>query len=236
MTGPRDIPEVGRGSSYGYVVQAIVGLLIGSALVTEALPRPGWTAVETWALYLVLCGVALIGGVILGHVYTQERADRKALGLANFNNEVAHAQMMVDGFSGLMREGHHLFPESLLPADKETIKNAFRVAVIAHVAAGRIDSPAGQATLRDAYVTGYAHLALTAPDDVAERINRFYGFMRDLASVRDVIDQEKLAAAIVKRGISDEDRAEETRCLQQMADLTAEFRAFIEKTRTAFGG
>jgi hypothetical protein len=117
-----------------------------------------------------------------------------------------------------------LIPESRLPADKNVFKTALKITAAADMAAGRLNEPRGETKLRDAYIVSYAHLAKVAPDDLAERVNRFY---ESIVRARDLgdVDARTLTSAIVSPGEGDLEREVETNA--EFGRLADEFKAFL---------
>jgi hypothetical protein len=122
---------------------------------------------------------------------------------------------------------------SALPADKETLKAALKLDAAYQASQGELAKPlkGSKATLRDSFIGAYANLADFVPDDLAERVNPYWAFIRSEANQADgsTAGDSAHARAFLSLAPSDADNDATERAHEEYTALAAEMTAYLDR-------
>ena len=195
-------------------------------MLAQTFPIKGCTLAETWLVYIVGGGLVLLIGFAFGREFEAKSRQIQARETADTVARLAKLDAIASAYAALLEEGDHLIPASRLPAPVSEIKEAIQARALSALLAGKLDEVYGRMSYREACTSSYSMLACVAPDDVAQRVNRFYRFIREHSAVP--TDTERaLADAVLEHAPLPSDREFDAATVAEMGRLIDEFREYL---------
>jgi hypothetical protein len=189
---------------------------------------------------LTLFGIAAVGivGMVITAPHTRWRARPKLESgeAEQLRRRVIAAQSLVSVYSKVLqtpRAQAHFWPVSALPADRETLKAALKLDAAYQASQGELDKPlkGSKVSLRDSFIGAYANLADFVPDDLAERVNPYWAFLRSEANQAEAskAGASAHAHAFLSLAPSDADNDATERAHEEYTALAAEMTAYLDR-------
>ena len=214
------------------VAALVIGLLAGRAIGVRV---DDWT--DFIGAYFIGVILLLAAVVVTAWIFgpPRELENRRAPAGDDLQRALVKAQALTTAYSQILQTPRdHFWPLSKLPADKETMKAALKMAAAYWATKGELDkSVEGEKmTLRDAYVSTYAMLADFVPDDLAARVNPLYRFIRttgERLKAGEQMDMKAHAEQLAKVEPSEDDQRASARALGEFQILAAEMTAYLDR-------